>query len=726
MATPTTPDRPDRSVRKHWLFILIILVLIGGIYVLLNYVLPGGSSGSSTGTEPMKIPESNTIRTVGDFGKIPVHQFGVVLQEGKTKTDAEAIAKNANGVITGEISLIGFYQIEIASANEGNYTQLFEKLAGTPGVEFAVPNGLIIPDGFDESKGTCDPLDDPIYKEGSNGRNYEMIGLKNAYAYMKASGLSLNAVKVGVLDTRLYKPCDELGGSSSVSTTDKEDYNDDPEKDENGQITDGGLTHATMVNEVLGANADNGGVTGVGSPLGDKLTVVTTNIYKTDNYEVSTPDPDDPTKVVSNGVTFIHTSLKAMMDQIKSGATVINCSYGPKDYSENHTFETRLYEKFYKKIQEKYPKVVIVGSAGNSNFALNGNNGANKGQKVGNLLTVGSLDVDGRKSSYSNYATGNGEVSISAPADDVILGTDKNGNPITASGTSLAAPQVAGTVALIQSLNPDLTALEIKNILQATADRQIEGKDQTVVVPAQMGSGMLRVDKAVLKVINDLRAKKGLPPLTPEILTLMNQVDLGFSGGPENYSIKAGIKALQGNKTVLVLDITGNDYAISGSNKKTLTEPGEVTWNVSVKAGEKITAKVSRSDTKACSWVVIEPVSISGKWDVTGVITEAKLDPKIYTYPNGQMTIDNFRVGKEVSMGQIDIDQWKKFRYSFSKEGNTIVIGPPSDGDLQSSTNTYYIEQLTNGSFSGYMIYVMRYDDLESTIRYRVTGTRIP
>lgn len=726
MATPTSSDRPDRSARKHWLFILIILVLIGGIYVLLNYILPGGSSGSNAGTEPMKTPESNTIRSVGEFGKIPVHQFGIVLKEGKTKKDAETIAKNANGNITGEISLIGFYQIEIASANEGNYAQLFEKLAGTPGVEFAVPNGLLIPDGFDETKGTCDPLDDPIYQEGSNGRNFEMIGLRNAYAYMKASGLPLNPVKVGLLDTRLYKPCDELGGSSSVSTTDKADYNDDPQTDDQGQITDGGYTHATMVNEVLVANPDNGGVTGVGSPLGNNLTVVTTNIYKTNDYVVSTPDPDDPTKVVSSGVTFMHTSLKAMMDQIKGGATVINCSYGPKDYSQDHTFETRLYEKFYKKIQEKYPKVVFVGSAGNSNYALNGNNGANKGQKVGNLLTVGALDVTGRKSSYSNYATGNGEVSISAPADDVIMGTDKNGNPITASGTSLAAPQVAGTVALIQSLNPDLTAVEIKNILKSTADTEVEGPDVTVVVPSHMGSGMLRVDKAVLKVINDMRAKKGLPPLTPEILALMNKVELSFSGGPENYSIKAGIKAVQGNKAVLVLDITGNDYAISGSNKKTLTDPGEVTWNVSVKAGEKITAKVSRNDTKACSWVVIEPVSVSGKWDVSGVITEAKLDPKIYSYPNGQMTIDNFRVGKEVSLGQIDIDQWKRSRYSFSKEGNTIVIGPPGDNDPQSSTYTYYIEQLSNGSFSGYMIYVMRYDELESTIRYRVTGTRVP
>ena len=726
MATTTSSDRPDRSARKHWLFILIILVLIGGIYVLLNYVLPGGSGGSRAGTEPMKTPESNTIRTVGEFGEIPVHQFGIVLQDGKTKKDAESIAKNANGIISGEISLIGFYQIEIASANEGNYAQLFEKLASTPGVDFAVPNGLIVHDGFDESKGTCDPLDDPMYKDTVVGRHFKMIGLADANAYIKASGLTLSPVKVGVMDTRIYKPCDELGGSSKVSTTDKTDYNDQPETDDHGNIADGGLTHGTMVNEIIGANAENGGVTGVAAVLGDQLTMETTNIYKEDNYKVAPPDPDDPSKVTSQGVSYVHTTLKAMLDQVKNGATVINCSFGPSDYSENHSFETRLYEKFYKKIQEKYPKVVFVASAGNSNFALNGTNGANKGQRTGNLLTVGALDPDGKKSSYSNFATANAEVSLSAPADEMIQGMDKNGNPITASGTSLASPQVAATVALMQSINPDLTAKEIKDILQTTSSSTIAGRSGDRQIPAGMGTGMLRTDLAVLYVINDKRASKGLPPLTPDMMRDMNKVILTFTGGPEEYKLTAGIKAMQGNNTILVLDITGNDYGVSENKKQILKAPGEVNWNISLKAGDKITAKVSRSDTKTCSWVVIEPVSISGKWEVTGVITESKLDPKIYTYPNGQMTIDNFRVGKENSLGQIDFDQWKKFRYSFSKEGNTIVVGPPSDGDPQSSANTYYIEQLTNSSFTGYMIYVMRYDDLVSTIRYRVTGTRVP
>ncbi|MBK8953168.1 MAG: S8/S53 family peptidase [Chitinophagaceae bacterium] len=603
------------------------------------------------------------------------------------------------------------------------------------------PNGLLIVDGFDESKGTCDPMNDPMYQDTTHGRNFKMIGLKDAYAFIKASGLKLNPVKIGVLDTRLYKPCDELGGGINVSTTEAEDYNDNPQKNDKGAIINGGLTHGTMVNEVLGANAENGGVTGVASPVGDKLTIVTTNIYKKDDYEVSTPDPEDPSKVVSQGVTYVHTTLKAMLDQIKNGATIINCSYGPKNYDDDHSFETALYEKFYKKIQEKYPKVVIVGSAGNSNKPLTGTNGANKGQKVGNLLTVGAIDKDGKKSSYSNYATPNAEVSISAPADDMILGMDKNGKPITASGTSLAAPQVAGTVALIQSLNPDLTAQEIKNILQSTADKVIDGRNMSTPIPNGMGTGMLRVDNAILKVINDLRIKQGLPILTKENMLAMTSINLTYNGGPEEYKIKASISAISGSSTTLTLDIVGNNYSLSGKPTQTLASPGEATWSLTMKPDTKVTAKVSRSDTKSCAWVVIESVEFTGKWKIMGTITSAKLDASLGTFKDmgekiygadrgeldaGQKEAEQSMIGKEVPLSEIDVESWKYMGCKITKEGSTIVITPPgADNPKALGSMIYYIENITGNTFTGRAIAKNHFGGKDNEIHYTITGTRI-
>ncbi|GEM_PF-3561731 len=732
-------QRPQKRNRTGF-FVFIIILLAGAGFATWKYLLPMLNGGSSSGIT-MKTPDIASIRQTEKYGTIPVNQFGIILKEGKTKQDAKKLAELVNGTITGEIELISFYQIETKASTEQGFNRAFKQLQESDAVELVSPNGLLTVDKFDESKGTCNPLDDPMYQDTSTGRNFAMIGLKNAYDYIKASGLTLNPVKVAVMDTRLYKPCDELGGGANVSTTEADDYNDEPDKDKFGKIKNGGYTHGTMVNEVLGANADNGGVTGVASPLGDKLTVKTTNIFKEGKYKVSTPDADDPSKVEENGVTYVHTTLKAMLDQIKDGATVVNCSFGPEKYNEDHSFETQLYEKFYKKIKEKYPKVVIVGSAGNSNAELNGTNGVNKGQKVGNLITVGALNPDGQKSSYSNYAGANAEVTISAPADKTIHGIDKNGNPIRASGTSFAAPQVSGTVALIQSINPDLTAEQIKNILTSTADNIIDGRNMSTPIPAGMGAGMLRVDKAVLKVINDVRAKKGLPPLTAESLTEMSTIHFTYTGGPENFKLKAEIKAISGKSATLSLDIVGSNYSIGGKPSQTLSGAGEATWSLTMQPDTKVTAKVSRSDTKSCTWAVIESVEFAGKWKVMGKVTSAKLDASLGTFKDmgkqiygadeaemdaGQKEAEQAMIGKEVPLSEIDVETWKYMGCKITKEGSTIVITPPgADNPKALGSIIYYIDNLSGNTFTGRAIAKNHFGGKDNEIHYEITGTRI-
>ena len=81
----------------------------------------------------------------------------------------------------------------------------------------------------------------------------------------------------------------------------------------------------------------------------------------------------------------------------------------------------------------------------------------------------------------------------------MVQGVDADGNPVTnttdigngysyGGGTSAAAPQVAAAAALLLSLDPDLTAGEIKQILSDTARPG----------PAELGGKILAVDQAVL------------------------------------------------------------------------------------------------------------------------------------------------------------------------------------------------------------------------------------
>ena len=90
------------------------------------------------------------------------------------------------------------------------------------------------------------------------------------------------------------------------------------------------------------------------------------------------------------------------------------------------------------------------------------------------IISVGSIDEDGQKATSSNY--GSNTVSIFAPGDS-IYSTIPNNQYGYKSGTSMAAPHVAGVAALMLSVEPSLSASRIKEIILNTAD------DITISVP---------------------------------------------------------------------------------------------------------------------------------------------------------------------------------------------------------------------------------------------------
>lgn len=215
-----------------------------------------------------------------------------------------------------------------------------------------------------------------------------------------------------------------------------------------------------------------------------------------------------------------------------------------------------------------------------------------------NVIAVAATTSAGARASFSNYGTG---IDISAPGQ-AILSTLNTGTTVPASasyasynGTSMAAPHVAGVVALMQSaaVTP-LSPAQVETILKNTA-RPLPG-----ACTGGCGAGIVNADAAVAAALGG----GGTPP-APGGGTLQNNVAVtglsAASGSALGYtiSVPAGVAQLR----VAISGGTGDadlyvrrgsaptDTAydcrpyLSGSSETcTLASPAAGTWYVRVKA----------------------------------------------------------------------------------------------------------------------------------------------
>ncbi|HRQ76599.1 MAG TPA: S8 family serine peptidase, partial [Phycisphaerales bacterium] len=86
-----------------------------------------------------------------------------------------------------------------------------------------------------------------------------------------------------------------------------------------------------------------------------------------------------------------------------------------------------------------------------------------------NTMAVGATD---NRDLLASFTTTGPEMTVTAPGVDVYSTYSALFNPayVYQSGTSMACPHVAGLAALVWSVNPSLTNLEVRQIIEATAD----------------------------------------------------------------------------------------------------------------------------------------------------------------------------------------------------------------------------------------------------------------
>ena len=155
------------------------------------------------------------------------------------------------------------------------------------------------------------------------------------------------------------------------------------------------------------------------------------------------------------------------------GARIVSTSYSGANTASNQTVGATLRSSY---------NALWFWAAGNAATDL----GADS---YPDLQIVSSTDSADALSSFSNYGLA---VDIAAPGSSILSTYNGSANSYaTLSGTSMACPAAAGAASLILSVNPSLTATQVRDILYTSADDLgTPGRDSS------FGYGRINVGKA--------------------------------------------------------------------------------------------------------------------------------------------------------------------------------------------------------------------------------------
>lgn len=147
-----------------------------------------------------------------------------------------------------------------------------------------------------------------------------------------------------------------------------------------------------------------------------------------------------------------------------NSSDVVSCSWGGADLMSSEITQAITW---YLSEGRNNKGTVIVFSSGNNNSSV-----IYPANCTPEILVVGASDQNGRRCNFSNYGS---ELDIVAPGTGIYtLGYNSQGNlSYTAdfNGTSAACPHVAAVAALVLSVNPNLTNLEVNDIIEKTAKK---------------------------------------------------------------------------------------------------------------------------------------------------------------------------------------------------------------------------------------------------------------
>lgn len=553
------------------------------------YIEQGARSSNTTWLPITSIsvvePETASIVVDETGTKVAIGLVLVSMKDGHdSREEANRVAGIVGGTVVGQIPLLSGYQIKFEANDIDDFRSKIALIEADPVVDFVLEDQPLGTDTTDWSTDPGLPNQREVnrVKEGAELYNSKMSPTDSSklLPYLTAIGVIEGCVDYDAADFDGYSE-KGLARSSNIAI-----YGIDSGC--------GPSDHGSVVTGIIAAEIGDGESDETGKNAG--LLQGLAGAHAGFNLRVTDFSSS------SSGEKWVHNLFAAVNDMLESGATVINWSFGIHkagsvssdgdvctSSSSTEPFDCRnanirsvkffdsakkAFEKAFENMKKKYPRAVIVASAGNGNMPNDPNYRLPTGiprHKSESMIVVGAHtnDTTPSRESYSDFGD---RVDISAS------GHVRTSDGSDGQGTSYAAPLVTATVAAIQSIHPALTPAEIRGLLRKSA-LPIENRVPLTNQPDDPGA---------------VGSASFTAPLTPdEVGTDATRLGKGARLNVEG-AIQAAIDAREG-KTVPASDTVSVDLPFLGGDVKVQVSTTVTTGSVFDKADVLFLVDVSGS-----------------------------------------------------------------------------------------------------------------------------------
>lgn len=367
------------------------------------------------------------LSAADDF--LPGKVFVVMKKDRSIDLSKQALtAQDFNGVKSGEIKDISALPegCDDSLVNKENYHQIIsielpgaDKQETLDAIQKIEQNESVLSVAADTEIWLDDPIEDD-QGDASVDTQYGLANIDVSVPWANATTGS-RSVKVGVIDSGIESS--HSGLSNNVNTALSKNFTDD------GQGLTDTVGHGTHVAGIIGANGSFSELSGVCK----QVTLVSLRVFKNENGKGKGKG-----EWLANAINYAQSN----------GIGILNYSgSGP----ENSAVQAAL---------NNYAGMLIT-SAGNdsANIDSNKTNHFPAGYTNSNVIAVASVNKYDTLASSSNY--GSTSIDLAAPGVK-ILSTYLGNSQMIMGGTSMAAPFVTGTVALLKAYYPNLTNTQIR------------------------------------------------------------------------------------------------------------------------------------------------------------------------------------------------------------------------------------------------------------------------